>query len=122
VKWAKVAVMLGSLLLVVGFCLGTDTPGSTTVAGQSYACADVIPASLLVPGQPTEGHVFRTPAERLLDARRRAGCAPVERAARWAVWAGLGLGALVLLTGWTTLREREHDALVARRTEVPTGV
>jgi hypothetical protein len=66
--------------------------------------------------------VSSTPAERRLDARRRAGCAPLERATRWAVWGGLGLGALVLLAGWTVLREREHDAPVARRTQVPAGV
>lgn len=114
-------MVLGSLLLVVGFGVGTDTPGSATVAGQSYACADVIPASLLVSGQPTDGPGASTPAERRLDARVRAACAPVERATRWAVWGGIGLGAVVLLAGWTVLREREPD-LRTGPSEVPAGV
>ena len=122
--WAKVAVALGSSLLVLGFCLGVDTPISTTVAGQSYACADVITSGMLVSGQSTSDDTApdtRTPADRRLDARVEAGCGPLERGAQWAVWGSLGLGGLVLLAGWTALREREHD-LAAQRPEVPAGV
>jgi hypothetical protein len=122
---ARVAVVLGLLLLGLGFYVGIETPISTTVAGQSYDCSDVIPARLLVSGQPTSreaGPDTRTPAERRLDARISAGCDPLERGAQWAVWGGLGLGGLLLLTGWTALREREHDQQVAaRRAEVPVG-
>jgi hypothetical protein len=116
---------MGLLLLVVGFCGGVDTPTSATVAGHSHDCADVIPTGLLVSGLATSedtGADTRTPAERRLDARVTSACKPLDQRARWAVWTGIGLGALLLLGGWTVVRERELDeATPARRTD-PVGV
>lgn len=109
-RWEKVALALGMLLLVLGFCLGVDTPISTTVAGRSHACDDVITAGMLVSGLPTAGRSVseeRTSQQRL-DARVREQCAPLQRSAGWAIWGGLALGGLLLTTGWTALREREH--------------
>jgi hypothetical protein len=115
--WAKGAVglglvVLGLVVLVAAFCLGVDTPISATVAGQSHHCADAIPAGLLVSSQAAAGAPtapdLRTPAERRLDARVAAACDPLQQRARWAVWGGLGLGGLVLLAGWTVVREREY--------------
>ena len=124
-RWARVAVAIGSLLLVVGFCLGVDTPTSATVAGHSHDCADVIPTGLLVSGLATSGDPgadTRTPAERRLAARVTTACKPLEQRARWAVWGGIGLGGLLLLGGWTVVRERELDEeMPARRTD-PVGV
>jgi len=121
--WARVAVSLGLFLLVLGFGFGTDSPISTTVAGHSHPCANAIPMDWLVSGQPTSrAATARTPAERRLDARIEAGCDPLARIAQWAVWGGLGLGGLVVLTGWTALREHEHGGEVARRTGVPAAV
>jgi len=97
VKWAKLAVVAGSLLVLVGFCVGVETPISTTVGGDRYACADVISPSILVAGAPGTA----------VPARAAAGCAPLETAARWLVWGVIALGGLVLLVGWTVLRE--HD-------------
>jgi hypothetical protein len=77
-RWARVAVALGSLLVVVGFCMGVDTPISTTVAGETYQCGDVIPAGMLVSGQPTSiGPDLRTVAERRRDAAVDAACRPL---------------------------------------------
>lgn len=122
-RWARVAVGIGLLLLVLGFGFGTDTPISTRVAGHSYDCGDVIPTGWLVSGLAAgSGADTRTPAERRLDERILDRCAPLQRNAQWAIWGGLGVGALLLLTGWTALREREHDEEVARRTPVPAGV
>jgi hypothetical protein len=116
-------VSLGLFLLVLGFGFGTDSPISTTVAGQSHPCANAIPIDWLVSGQPTStGATARTPAERRLDARINAGCEPLARIAQWAAWGGLGLGGLVLLAGWTALREHEEEVEVARRTDVPAAV
>jgi heme A synthase len=114
---AKSAVGLGLVVLVAAFCFGVDTPISATVAGRSYHCADVIPAGLLVSGQAVGGGPgapdLRPPAERRLDARVAAACDPLQQRARWAVWGGLGLGGLVVLVGWTAVRERDdgrdHD-------------
>jgi hypothetical protein len=102
VRWARSAVGLGLLLLVAAFCFGVDTPIAVTVAGQSYRCGDVIPAGMLVSGQSGSSRAT-------VDARVAAACGPLEQRARWAVWGGLGLGALVLLAGWTVLSEREHE-------------
>ena len=110
---------LGLLLLGLGFALGTGgIPISTANAGQSPHCANVIPTGWLVSGEPKVPDT-RTPGQRRLDARMRAKCHPAEVRARWEVWGVLGLGALILLTGWTALREREHDEEIARRTPVP---
>jgi hypothetical protein len=105
-------------MLLVGFCLGVDTPVSATVAGQVHHCDDVIPPGMLVSGQPT-GPDTRTHQERRLAAQVRAACRPVERRAEWAVWGALGLGGLVLLAGWTAVREREHEAELAIRRTAP---
>lgn len=114
-RLARIAVALGSLVVVIGFCLGVDTPISTTVDGQTYQCADVIPAGMLVSGQSTStGPDLRTVAERRRDAAVDAACRPLLRRAQWAVWSGIGLGGLVLLAGWTVLREREHDGSSAQ--------
>lgn len=105
--WARITAALGLLLLLGGFCLGVDTPISVDVAGQTHACADVIGPATLVSGQPRDsGSDSRPPAERRLAVRVDAACAPLERRARAAVWGAFGLGALLLLTGWTVLRER----------------
>ena len=102
-------MVLGSLLVVAGFCLGVDTPISATVAGQVHHCRNVITSGMLVSGQSTSGGPdARTPGARRLDARVHAACSPLERRAEWAVWGGIGLGVLLILGGWTVLREREH--------------
>lgn len=106
---AKVAVTLGCLLVVIGFCLGVETPISATVAGGTYRCPDVIAPQLLVSGQSTTtGPDVRTVAERRRDAAVADACRPLVRRAQWAVWGGIGLGGVVLLAGWTVLREREQ--------------
>jgi hypothetical protein len=123
-RWAKIAVVLGSLLVVAAFCFGTSAPFTTTVAGDTYRCGEVIGSNWLVSGQPViKGPDNRTTAERRLHARIGSGCAPLEQAARWLFWSGIVLGGLALLTGWTALREREHDEVVAaRRTDAPVAV
>jgi hypothetical protein len=122
-RWAKVAVALGSLLTVVGFCLGTDTPISTTVAGQSYGCHDVITSTMLVSGQPVGRSSVsdgRPPAERrLIEAR----CESLEHRAAWVVWGAMGAGVVILLIGWTALRERDDGEQAATaRPDVPAEV
>jgi hypothetical protein len=101
VKWAKLAVILGSLLILIGFCLGVDTPISTTVDGAHYACPSVISPSILVAGAP--GTALPAPA-----ATR---CAPLESAASWLLGGVIVLGGLVLIAGWTVLRERDLDRI-----------
>jgi len=116
--WSKVSVVLGLLLLASGFYLATDTPISTKVDGQLYHCADVLGPDSLVSGLPDTQEASpdgRTPEERRLDVRIAAACSTLERGAQWAVWGGIGLGGLALLTGWTALREREHDEQIAAR-------
>jgi hypothetical protein len=120
---ARAGVVVGGVLIVLGFCLGVDTPISTTVAGQSYHCADVITPGMLVSGQSNaSGPDLRTPAEHRLSAQIEAACSPLEQRAEWAVWGSIALGGLVVLAGWTALREHEHDVEVAARCTVPAGV
>ena len=106
---AKVAVLVGSLLILIGFCVGVETPISTSVDGARYACNNVISPSILVAGTPGTA----------LPARAAARCAPLETTAAWLVWGSIGLGGLVVLAGWTVLRERELDRIRALR-PVPT--
>ena len=108
-KWDKFAVAVGSLLILLGFCVGVETPISTTVAGEHYSCASVISPSVLVAGAPGTA----------LPARAAARCAPLESTAEWLVWGVIGLGGLVLLAGWTVLRERDLDRIRSLR-PVPT--
>ncbi len=114
-RLAGAAVVLGSLILVLGFGLGVDTPISATVAGRSYACADVIGPAYLVSGQLSAGRASAdgsTAAERRSADRVDAACAPLETGARWAVWGGLAVGGLLLLAGWTAFRERDHELVL----------
>lgn len=114
-RWARAAVVLGSVLLVLGFCLAVETPISATVAGRSYSCTDVIGPGSLVSGQPRQGAADDRlgPGERRLAARVTAACAPLETGARWVVWCGLTAGGLLLLTGWTAVRERDHGLVLS---------
>lgn len=125
-SWSKVSVVLGLLLLASGFCLATDTPISAKVDGQRYHCADVLDPGSLVSGRAESQEASldgRTPEVRRHRVRIAAACSPLERGAQWAVWGGIGLGGLVLVTGWTALREREHDEhIAARRSGHPTEV
>jgi hypothetical protein len=113
VTWAaRIAVGLGSVLAVACFCVGTDTPVSVTVDDHSYACDDVITSAMLVSGQPASDGAELTSSTRLerdLDARVDATCDRLERRAGWVVWGGIGLGAAVVLAGWTVVREREQE-------------
>jgi len=90
--------------MLVGFCVGVQTPISTTVGGTRYACADVISPSVLVAGAPGTA----------LPARVASQCAPLETTAAWLVWGAVGLGGLALLAGWTVLRERDLDRIRLR--------
>jgi hypothetical protein len=104
---AKVAVVLGLLLLALGYTLGTtlSTAGSVTVAGESHVCGGGFPARWLDSGQGSPGPDTRTAAERSLDAAVAKACAPRETRSRWLLWGTLGLGGLLLLSGWTVARE-----------------
>ena len=108
-------MVLGSLLLVLGFCLGVETPISATVARHSYACVDVIGPGSLVSGEPRPGVAAEPlgPGERRLAARVETACSPLETGARWVVWGGITLGGLLLLTGWTALRERDRGLVLS---------
>lgn len=104
-------MVMGSVMLVLGFCLAVETPISATVAGHSYACADVVGPAYLVSGQPADRGATAglTAGERRLRARVDAACAPLETGARWVVWGGMAVGGLLLLTGWTAFRERDRE-------------
>ena len=109
-------MVLGCLLLALCFSLATDSPVAARIDGHAYGCEDVIGPGELVSGQPTRRASVRgklSPAERRLDARVAAACAPLERAAQVITWSGFALGGLLLLAGWTTQRE-EEDAEPAR--------
>jgi hypothetical protein len=125
-RWAKAAIALGLLLTVVGFCMGTDTPISTKVAGQSYGCHDVITSTMLVSGQPVDRRPVsdsQPPAERRLEALVDARCESLEHRAAWVVWGAIGTGAVILLMGWTAVRERDDAEQVATaRPDVPAGI
>ena len=115
--------MLGSLVVVLSFCVGTDTPISTTVAHQSYGCGDVISSKMLVSGQPTNSTagLGSTPAERRVDALVHARCHRLHDRASWAVWGAMGIAGLILLTGWTVLREHGQQ-VTSVRADVAAGV
>ena len=124
-RWPKVALVLGLLLLAVGFFLATENTIHTKVDGRTQSCGGVFDPGSLASGQPREdlSSDDLTPAERRLDARIVAACSPLVRRAQWVVWGGMGLGGLALLTGWTALREREHDEeMAARRSKDPAGL
>jgi hypothetical protein len=122
-KWPKFAVVLGLLLLAVGFFLATENTIHTKVDGRTHSCGGVFGPGFLASGQARkEVHPDGlTPAERRRDARIVAACSPLVRRAQWVVWGGMGLGGLALLTGWTALREREHDEEVAARRSEEAG-
>jgi len=124
-KWPKVAVVLGLLLLAVGFYVATENTIHTKVDGRTQSCGGVLDPGSLASGQPREDISSNdlTPAERRLDARIVAACSPLVRRAQWVVWGGIAVGGLLVLTGWTALREREHDEeMAAKRHRDPAGV
>jgi hypothetical protein len=112
-----VAVALGSVLLILGFALGTQ-PTSTSVGNKSYACDSAIPITWLASGTPSETSgpdPAETPRQREVRQRVLAQCQGVVLRTRWLTWGSIGLGGLAVLVGWTALREREHDRLVSQR-------
>ncbi len=109
-------MVVGLLLLAGGFALATDAPVTVTVDGRGHRCASVLTPGVLVPGAGSRGQ-DRTPGDRGVEA----ACAPRERVVRRVVGGVAGLGALVLLVGWTAARERgsedvEDGAAGGRRT------
>ena len=102
--------MLGCLLLLLCFGTATETSISVREAGRSYACADVIDPGDLVSGTPAgppSAAAVRTPAERRLGVRLSEACAPLEQRAQLLTWSGLALGGLLVMAGWTALRDEE---------------
>jgi hypothetical protein len=111
---AKVAAVLGALLLGLGFYFGTGgtPPGhwTVTVGDESRTCGATFPSGWLNTGAPAQGPALRTAAERSVDAKFAKACAPLGTRARVWLWGSLGLGGLLLLSGWTVARElRERE-------------
>ena len=84
VRWAKAGVVLGLLLLALGFGVGIE-PVSVSVAGQSYSCGSAIPTSWFAGGSPT---VTAPALPRAADAR----CGSALRGDRWLTWVADRLG------------------------------
>jgi hypothetical protein len=97
VRWAEAGVVLGLLLLALGFGVGIE-PVSVSAAGQSYDCGSSIPTSWFAGGSPTVVVPARSYAV-------KARCGSALRGDRWLTWGLIGSGSLVALAGWTALRE-----------------
>ena len=123
VPWAKVAIALGSVLLILGFVVGTQ-PTSTSVGNQSYACDSAIPITWLASGTPIETFgpdPAETSQQRKIRQQVLAQCQGVVLRTRRLTWGSIGLGGLAVLVGWTALRERAHDRLASQRQPALTG-
>ena len=89
--------MLGLVLLATAFAWGT-APQGAVVDGDRVTCDAVVPSSWLVPGAAAVTGPGATRAE-------RQACAAAAAPVRWAVGGVIGLGALLVLVGWTAVRE-----------------
>lgn len=95
-------MMLGLVMLVLGFAVGSE-PGGLSVSHQSSACHSVISTSWFTsePGPGSTSTTPTTPYERRVEAR----CDRVEVRNRWLTWGALGVGGVLALVGWTMVRE-----------------
>jgi hypothetical protein len=86
----------------------------------------VITSNMLVSGQPVDRGPTsdsQPPTEQRLDALIEARCEPLEHRAARIVWGAMGAGAVILLTGWTALREHnDGEQNAAARPDVPAGI
>ena len=90
--------MVGLAVLVLGFAVGSE-PATVPVNDQAYACASVIPTSWFTSDDGSNSTA--TPPPRRLEPR----CDRVELRSRLLTWGALGIGGLLVLTGWTVVRE-----------------
>lgn len=100
----KVVLVGGLLLLFAGFGVGTH-PRSVSLDDQTYYCGAAISSSWLLPGTPDQS--LNAGSSATLEQRRAAAeCSPVIRQSRVVIFSDMGLGALLVLLGWTAIRER----------------
>ena len=99
--WAKAVLVVGSVVLLAGFAIGTEDDLTTPVSGKVRDCGPSISASWLVPGTPDQAQPG--PAATDDEQRVAAACSPVIHESRVLVVALMGLGGLLALAGWTAL-------------------
>jgi hypothetical protein len=107
-SWAKTTLLLGVVLLVLGFAVGVE-PSSTTVAGHTYVCNGAIQSSWLVPGIPSPS------AGDSVQRQVSQQCGSLLHPHQWLTWTALALGALAALTGWTAQRTPPSAEAPTRR-------
>jgi hypothetical protein len=103
--WARVALVVGLLLLFAAFAHGTESHKSVSIADQRYDCGAAISPSWLVSGTPdvTLQAQGQGPEHEGLAA---TACGHVIRESRIAMLTVMGAAALLALIGWGVLRER----------------
>lgn len=94
--------MLGAVLLALGFALGTEST-SVRYRGTSWTCGSALRFEPGPDASSTAAALDQRPAA------AEARCGPVRTTRLVLTWGSMGLGAMVILVGWTALREREDD-------------
>ncbi|MFL6158202.1 MAG: hypothetical protein ACJ72D_19085 [Marmoricola sp.] len=113
-RWARVAVLVGALMLGAGFYVGVESPVTKTVsiAGDQVTCGYRIGTETLAGDVGDSRPSVLTASERRHAAAVREACGSFVRQTEWAVWTSMVLGALVLLLGVAGIRESGRDAAI----------
>jgi hypothetical protein len=97
---AKIAVAVGLALLLSGYALGLHEP-SASLDGRAVSCNSVVDVNWF----PFSGTESGTTAQRPDRPRVQAACHSAALPFEVGTWGALGVGAVLVLVGWTVLRE-----------------